>query len=113
VDGDRPRLLSKRSEFAYTDQPGLALPGEPEAVSEEEQARFSSAARRRQEEQRREAWRRAHDGIDGALEQFEREAHPDKRTASDTRAIRRTAKRIDQRLGLPASRATKPPSEEN
>jgi hypothetical protein len=34
------------------------------------------------------------------LQTFEQEAHPDPRTLSDTRAIQRTAKRIDERLGL-------------
>jgi hypothetical protein len=97
---DRPRLLHARSELGYTDRTQSALPGEPEAVSAEEQQRQTLQARRGEEQRRADAWKAAHGQIDGALQRFEQEAHPDPRTVSDTRAIRRTAARIDKRLGI-------------
>ena len=101
VSEDRPRLLAARSEFGYVDVEARALPAEPEAVSALEQERQTKTVHRQEEERRKTAWRSAHSQIDGALQQFEQEGHPDPRTRSDTRAIARTARRIDERLGLP------------
>lgn len=42
---DHPRLLHRRSEHGYTATPDQALPDEPEAVSEAEQAIISAEAR--------------------------------------------------------------------
>jgi len=94
-------MLHRYSEHGYTASSGEALKAEPEAVSREEQERQSAEVRRVEEERRKTAWRSAHSQIDGALQQFEQEGHPDPRTRSDTRAIARTARRIDERLGLP------------
>jgi hypothetical protein len=52
------RLLAQRSEFGYTDRPELAVPWEPEAITEEEQNVISLRARTefaevRQDENRR------------------------------------------------------------
>jgi hypothetical protein len=62
VDEDRPRLLARRSEFAYTDVPALSLPGEPEAISESEQRRQTLAARRKRDQQQRQTWLEARAG---------------------------------------------------
>ncbi len=38
------RFLAARSELGYVDRPALALAGEPEAVSEDEQIKITEAA---------------------------------------------------------------------
>jgi hypothetical protein len=45
--GDDPRLLARRSEQGYVTSPAVALPEEPEAVSEEVQRQISVEARTR------------------------------------------------------------------
>ena len=95
---DEPRLLGKK--VGYTSVVALALEREPEAVDEQTQTRFSSAARRRQEERLRDEWRRAHAKINSSLEDFKRDAQPDRQLLSDVRVIQRTCVRVDRRLGL-------------
>jgi predicted phage-related endonuclease len=41
------RYLAARSEMGYVDTPALALPGEPEAVSEEEQMALTEQAQQK------------------------------------------------------------------
>lgn len=41
---DKPRLLAAHSEYGYTDDPHRAMPGEPEAVSYDEQQRITRHA---------------------------------------------------------------------
>jgi hypothetical protein len=98
VDADRPRLLHKV--IGYTSNPFQALPCEPEAVSEEEQLRITRRVRRREEEQLRDAWRKAHDGIDGAIEGFRSSGRLPPPVVSDLRVIQRQVGRLDRRLGL-------------
>jgi hypothetical protein len=97
---DELRLLAKASERGYVSYSAAALPGEPEAVPADYQQQLSLAARRREQEQRREAWRRAHNGISDAVEEFERDGRPDQQLRSDLRVIRRGVARIDRRLGI-------------
>jgi hypothetical protein len=99
VATDQGRYLDRNASRPPTDSLWRALAGEPEMVDEVTEATLSRAARHARDERLRDAWRAAHQELDGVLDQFEREAHPDKRTASDTRVIRRTAQRISQRLG--------------
>jgi hypothetical protein len=44
---DAPRYLARRSQDGYTTSPVMALKGEPEAVSEDEQALLTESARKR------------------------------------------------------------------
>jgi hypothetical protein len=98
VGTDPGRFLDRNPANPPTSNPSRAVPGEPEMVDVKTEQRFSLAARRHAEEKRRDAWNAAHGQIDRALEQFEREAHPDRKTSSDTRVIRRAARRITDRL---------------
>jgi hypothetical protein len=52
------RLLAQRSEFGYTDRPELAVPWEPEAITEDEQNVISLRARTEFAEVRRDENRR-------------------------------------------------------
>jgi hypothetical protein len=54
VAADRPRLLARRSELGYTASVAHALPGEAEAVSEDERRRISVEARTRFAEARQD-----------------------------------------------------------
>ena len=96
---DEPRLLARRSELGYTDAPTRALPGEPEAISEEEQARQTLAARRAQERQQREAWQQARarivDGV--SIVRTTKPAMP-RQVVSTVRVIERAVARVDAEL---------------
>lgn len=96
---DRPRLLSRRSEYGYTHLAAEALPGEPEAVDAETQAAFSVAARHSEAQRQRDEWARAHRQISGALQAFH-ESGPDLRVANAVRAVERAAARVDHQVGL-------------
>jgi hypothetical protein len=100
VGAELAALPDPLAELGYVSDPRHALNGEPEAVSEEEQLRISRASRRLGEERRREAWRRAHEGIDRALSDFKRDGRPSRQLLSDLRVIERQASRVDRRLGL-------------
>jgi hypothetical protein len=99
VDEDRPRLLARRSEFAYTDVPALSLPGEPEAISESEQRRQTLAARRKRDQQQRQTWLEARARIvEGVtLVRTSRPPMP-QRIMSSVRVIERTISRVDAEL---------------
>jgi hypothetical protein len=95
---DRPRLLHRRSQYGYTDRPGDALRGEPEAVPASYQRQLSERARRDQLELRQQAWRRADERIGSALDDFEDEAPAD--LNSGVRAVLRAGQAVSRRLGL-------------
>jgi hypothetical protein len=96
--GDPVRLLHKS--VGYTSNPLDALPREPEAVDELEQARQTLAAHRRWETEQRRAWGTARRRISAAVETFKRDGHPDPRLLSDVHVIQRQVERVDRRLGL-------------
>ena len=95
---DEPRLLARHSASA-TPTPTRALPGEPEAISEEEQARQTLAARRAQERQQREAWAQARarivDGV--SIVRTTKPAMP-RQVVSTVRVIERAVARVDAEL---------------
>jgi hypothetical protein len=99
-DDDRPRLLHRRAELAYTDKSALALPHEPEAISEDEQRRQSDDARRRWKREQAREWGVARTEILAGVEHFRSNGHPDRRTLSDLHVMQRLTAKIDQRLGL-------------
>jgi hypothetical protein len=89
--------LHRRSEFGYTDRTQTALPAEPEAVSEQEQARLTLAAQREQERQQHQAWQEARARIvDGVT--IVRSSRLPKHIISDVRVIERTVARVDAEL---------------
>jgi hypothetical protein len=99
-DGEQQRFLHRNAGLNYTGSTYRAARHEPQAVSEREQQDQTLQAHRRWQEQRQRAWGQAHRQINGALETFVRDGHPDRRLLSDVRAIARQAARIDRELGL-------------
>jgi hypothetical protein len=101
VGDDRPRLLHKRSEHGYTDQPHAALPGEPEAIPAELQRAYSAEARQRHDHRLVDEWRVAHRTIIVAVEAF-RTSGPSIAPPiwSATGAVLRAADCVDRKLGL-------------
>jgi hypothetical protein len=53
---DRPRLLHRRLELGYTDQPVLAAAGEPEAIDGAAQAAITRSAQLREAQRRGHNW---------------------------------------------------------
>jgi hypothetical protein len=64
AENSRPRLLANRSEQGYTSSVYESMPGEPEAVSEEEQASITRAVREGERERLLGEWRRTSTTID-------------------------------------------------
>lgn len=96
--GDRPRLLAQRSEQGYTSSAIESLPGEPEAVSEQEQASITRAARQAERERLLGEWRQASATINGALDRLLAAASLDPGARSGVRAIRRSTDALGRRL---------------
>jgi hypothetical protein len=94
---DPPRLLHRRSEFAYTDHPTRALAGEPEAVDQQTQARLTAEAARGAEARRRSLWRDVRGRLLGDLELLRSEFGPS--VAQELRGIRREVDRLGGKLG--------------
>lgn len=94
---DPPRLLHRRSEVGYTEQPALALQNEPEAVPAHIQERQASEANQRDREAARAAWghhRRELLALLGVVD-----AQPwASGLRADLRSIRSYIERIDRRL---------------
>lgn len=98
--GDRPRLLASRSEQGYTSSRIEALPGEPEAVSEEEQASITRAVRRGEQERLRREWRQTSTTINGELDRLLAAVTLDPGQRNGVRAIRRSTDALGRRLGF-------------
>jgi hypothetical protein len=97
VDGDRPRLIARRSELGYVERAALALPHEPEAVDAATQAGLTLAAHRRQVRERADAWQTGRRLIlDGV--RVVRAARPPRAIVGDLRVLERQVSRIDDRL---------------
>jgi hypothetical protein len=98
VSAGEPRLLARASERGYTSALQLAMHGEPEAISNEEQQRQTLAARRRWQAKQRRAWGTARQHIFDAVEGFRRDGHPDGQLLNDVKAIERQVGRVDKHL---------------
>jgi hypothetical protein len=98
--GDRPRLLASRSEQGYTSSAIEALPAEPEAVSEEEQASITRAVRQGEQERLRREWRRTRATINGELDRLSAAVSLDPGARSGVRAVRRSTDALGRRLGF-------------
>jgi len=97
---DRPRLLAQRSEQGYTGSAYEAMPGEPEAVSEEEQRNLTRAVRDAEEERLRREWRQAEATINGELDRLSAAVSLDPGARSGVRAVRRSTDALGRRLGV-------------
>jgi hypothetical protein len=94
---DEPRLLAAKSELGYVNRTAAALPGEPEAVDADTQARFTLEARRERERQQQRAWEQARGKIIDGIEIVGAAKLP-KQVFSSVRVIRRQVDRIDRQL---------------
>jgi hypothetical protein len=97
---DRPHLLAQRSELGYTASLGEAMPGEPEAISPEEQERQTRAAQRGEQERLRREWRQTSATINDALDRLASAVRLDPSAWSSVRAVRRSTDALGRRLGL-------------
>jgi hypothetical protein len=98
--GDRPRLLASRSEQGYTSSAIEALPAEPEAVSEEEQAALTRAVRNAERERLLREWRQTRATINGELDRLSAAVSLDHGQRSGVRAVRRSTDALGRRLGF-------------
>jgi hypothetical protein len=86
--------------LGYTSSSFESLPGEPEAVSEEEQLLLTRRAHRAWELEAQREWGKARTQILDGVERFRRNGRADRQTISNLRSIERQVERVDQRLGL-------------
>ena len=93
---DEPRLLHRRSELGYTNRSVEAANGEPEAVSEDEQARITASAHRREAGDRHEQWLRIRRELEEHLDELR--STFGSLVANELRALRRELDRLDVRL---------------
>jgi hypothetical protein len=99
VSDDKPRLLAAHSELGYTSRAAEALPGEPEAVTAEEQRRQTQEAHRRDRLRIRREWENVHQAIDPPLRRFaEVAARTDPRLHREVGNITRALRRVDREL---------------
>jgi hypothetical protein len=96
----RPRLLAQRSEYGYTGSALDAMPGEPEAISEEEQASITRAVRNAERERLLREWRRTSATINDSLDRLCNAVSLDPRQRSGVRAVRRSTDALGRRLGF-------------
>lgn len=82
------RLLARRSELGYVESPTMALPHEPEAISQDDQAELTRAAHEHTQDRRRTELQRA-------LQQARRLADYH---AAQLRHSEREARRLERRL---------------
>jgi hypothetical protein len=94
---DAPRLLHKYSQHGYTSHLHEAMRDEPEAIPLAVQDDYAQDAHRRDRECRIAAWRQCRSAIAAGVAAYEPIA--DRPALGDLRAISRSLRRIDQRLG--------------
>jgi hypothetical protein len=96
--GDEPRLLARRAELGYVSHPQGALPGEPEAISAEEQRRQTLMARRRAAVELRRAWESVRCEVVAAITSFKVSARTDRQVLDGLRTVERALDRISRHL---------------
>jgi hypothetical protein len=97
--------LRSSARDGYVTTPALALPGEPEAVDEPTQRRFSAAGHRRDGERARETWQRARGRIIEGIEIANQSASTSAFSAEIcTRGRRSKVTRATNRRVLPTRR---------
>jgi hypothetical protein len=94
---DQDRWIGRA--LGYASHPLGGLRGEPQAITEVEQAAQTRAAHAKWKERERRAWGTCRREILDSLARFTATVHVDKRTASDLRVVKRVADRVDRRLG--------------
>jgi hypothetical protein len=87
VGDDRPRLLARRSEHAYTSAPQLALHAEPEAVDEQTQRELTRRAHRREADRLADVWREGRELIVAGVDLVMACTAADRRLKSDLRVL--------------------------
>jgi hypothetical protein len=100
VEEQPPRFLHRHAARNYTESPYLAVPGEPECVTETEQAELTRRAHERWRREQQRAWGRAHASIRRALSAFEHSGPVDPRVLDGAKAVERAARRVDRQVGL-------------
>jgi hypothetical protein len=96
----QPRLLAQRSEVGYTGSAFESMPGEPEAVSEDEQAGITRAVRLAERERLLHEWRQTRAAINDSLDRLCASVSLDHGQHSGVRAIRRSTDALGRRLGF-------------
>lgn len=95
---DRPRLLHRRSEHGYTEEPALALPREPEAISAQQNERKATEANARDKARAQAVWDEHLAPILIVLDQYDE--HPSSVPARDEiRKVRTALGHVRKRLG--------------
>ena len=96
---DPPRLLARRSQYGYTDDPAFAVISEPEAVSASAQAEITAASQRRERQTIADEWRGRRLVLMREIEwlqsqRFQRDVR------STVRALQRQVDKLDARLRI-------------
>lgn len=97
VGRDQPRLLHRRSQYGYTDDPSLAVFAEPEAVSRDDQAVITQRAHRVEREVQVEQWAEHRAEIERRLGWLYSQRFKCNVT-TQVRALQRQLDRIDERI---------------
>lgn len=94
---DTPRLLHKRSHHGYTDRPDLAMFGEPEAVSSEDQTFLTARVRRSERQNQLQEWAARRASIEQEVA-WVYSQHLDREVTRALRTLRRQLEHIDKHL---------------
>jgi hypothetical protein len=97
--GDEPRLLHRNLAHGYTSIPALAVPHEPECVTEAEQTAMTAAVHRRERERRVAAYRAAECAVTSALDTFLQSIGRDRQVAHAVRGVRRSMTAVGRQVG--------------
>jgi hypothetical protein len=95
---EQPRFLHRDVAQAYTTNPVLAVPREPEALTANEQAELTRRVHVEAAGRRRAAWTAASAQIAQALDEFAGRGYADRRIASGLRAVRRAAESVGRHV---------------
>lgn len=103
--GDDPRFLARRSELGYTSRASLAVVGEPEAVSADEQRELTAQRRRAAHEAQVAEWQEHRASLQRSIDwlhsqRFRRDVR------SSLRALERQVEQLDDKIH---GRFPKPP----
>ena len=102
MPADPPRLLHRRSQYGYTNDPSRALYREPEAVGRDDQAMITASSHRAAAEALVDEWVKCRDRVLGAVDHFASAGRPPHSMRSDLRTITRVVERVDRDLGIGA-----------
>lgn len=95
---EQPRFLGRT--LGYVDHPARGLRGEPEAITRQEQEEQTVHAHRVWQQQAAREWGKARDAILDATRVFRGAGVGDRQVIGSIRAIERSVRRVDERIGL-------------